>query len=196
MDAEKLLQDVTKRVREALEKVEERANEIVGDAEDRGQKLVAEAEADAQRIRGRAEAEAQQRLTQVREALMSIEGAMSASAGKPAGPEAEVDPGPVTVPEPMPPTEPEPMPPAQPEPMPPDPEIQPPAPAQPDREAPEASNGSSDDRSHDSTAARIVAMKMALDGSSRDEISSHIDDNYEIDNSQKLLDDVMARAKR
>jgi hypothetical protein len=90
--------------------------------------------------------------------------------------------------------------------MPPDPEIEPPAPAEPDRESPQLAedkaatitNGfsRSNDRSHDSTAARIVAMKMALDGSSRDDISAHLEDNYEVDGSEKLLDDVMARAKR
>ncbi len=82
--------------------------------------------------------------------------------------------------------------------MPPDPEIEPPAPAQPDRESPQMTNGfsGSSDRSQDATAARIVAMKMALDGSSRDEIEAHIDEHYEIDGPEKLVYDVMARAKR
>ncbi len=121
----------------------------------------------------------------MREALATLEGSFGGS------PSSEIDPGPAEVPEPMPPVEPEPsppaepepMPPAEPEPMPPDPEIEPPAPAQPDRESPQMTNGSASalERSHDATAARIVAMKMALDGSSRQAISSHLDANYDVD---------------
>ncbi len=80
--------------------------------------------------------------------------------------------------------------------MPPDPEIEPPAPAEPDRESPSADQRLFERALHDPTAARIVAMKMALDGSSRDEIEAHLDSNYEIESSGKLLDDVMTRAKR
>jgi len=201
MDAAKLLEDVTGRVRAALDDAEEKAREIVSDADERAKDLIASAEADAEKIRARAESEAQERLTQVREALVNLEGAMGAQS-----PKSEVDPGPAEVPEPMPPVEPEPsppaepepMPPVEPEPMPPDPEIAPPAPAQPDRESPQMKNGlySGSGRSTDSTGARIVAMKMALDGSARDEISAHLDENYEIEDNEKLLDDVLARAKR
>jgi vacuolar-type H+-ATPase subunit H len=205
MDAQKLVEDVAGRVRAALEEAEERAREIVSSAEERAQELMESAEEDAQRIRERAEVEAQERLVKVREALASLQGALSEA------PSSEIDPGPVEVPEPMPPVEPEPsppaepepMPPAEPEPMPPDPEIEPPAPAQPDRESPQlardeapAANGSSGERSHDATAARIVAMKMALDGSSREDIENHLAENYEIDDGTKLVEDVMARAKR
>lgn len=198
MDATKLLEDVTGRVRAALDEAEEKAREIVATAEERAKELIANAEQDAARIRERAEDEAQERLAKVREALASIEGTFGGS------PSSEIHPGPAEVPEPVPPAEPEPsppaepepQPPAEPEPMPPEPEIEPPAPAQPDRGSPQLANGFSSDRSHDSTAARIVAMKMALDGAERDEISVHLGENYEIENSEKLLDDVMARAKR
>lgn len=198
MDAQKLLEDVTGRVRAALDEAEGKAREIISTAEDRASKVIADAEAEAAKIRDRAESEAQDRLAKVRDALANLEGSFGGS------PSSEIDPGPAEVPEPMPPvepepsppTEPEPQPPAEPEPMPPDPEIEPPAPAQPDRGSPQLTNGFGSERSHDSTAARIVAMKMALDGSSRDEISSHLDDNYEIESNEKLLDDVMARAKR
>ena len=177
MDAQKLLDDVTGRVRAALDEAEEKAREIVANAEDRAKELIANAEAEATKIRERAETEAHERLAQVREALASLEGSIGGS------PSSEVDPGPAEVPEPMPPiepepsppAEPEPQPPAEPEPMPPDPEIEPPAPAEPDRGSPQLTNGFSSDRSHDATAARIVAMKMALDGSSRDEIGAHLD---------------------
>ena len=200
MDANQLLEDVTGRVRAALDEAEKKAREIVATAEDRAKELVADAEAEAERIRERADVEAQERLGQVREALASLESTLGIS------PSAEIDPGPAEVPEPMPPVEPEPsppvepepMPPAEPEPMPPGPEIEPPAPAEPDRESPQLTNGSvgSSARSQDATAARIVAMKMALDGAERSEIAAHLEENYEIGDSEKLLEDVMTRAKR
>jgi DivIVA domain-containing protein len=94
---------------------------------------------------------------------------------EPAPPEPEIDPGPVTVPEPEPPREPEPEPPSIPEPRP-----EPPAPA--------AANGA------DEQAARLVAMKMALDGSSREEIERHLAANYKLSDSEGLLDAVFERA--
>ncbi len=218
MDVAKLVEDVTGRVRAALDEAEETAREIVATAEDKAKELIANAEEDAEKIRNRAETESQDRLTKVRQALSSLEGVVSPSgeSGSPSwesgSPSSEIDPGPAEVPEPMPPVEPEPsppaepepMPPAEPEPMPPDPEIEPPAPAQPDRESPELANGDgfatrgsrASERSHDPTAARIVAMKMALDGSSREEITIHIDENYDVEATEKLVDDVVSRAKR
>ncbi len=201
MDAEKLVEDLTGRVRDALTQAEERARAIVGEAEERARKLVAEAEADAKRIRERAEAEAEQRLGKVREALSGLEGALGG--GSPA---AEVVPGPATVPEPTPPatpeptppTEPEPLPPSEPEPLPPDPEIEPPAPAQPDRESPAAADGALNGGAPkgDEIGARIVATKMALDGASREDIAAHLAEHYEVGEADALLDFAMARAQR
>ena len=203
MDAEKLVQDLSERVRDALAQADTRAKDIVGEAEERARKLVADAESEARRIRDRAEAEAEERLAKVRDALSGLEGALGAGAAK-----GEVDPRPPQVPEPTPqpmpeptpPAEPEPMPPAEPEPMPPEPEIAPPAPAQPDRDAPAAEptgvavNGGGD--KGDEIGARIVATKMALDGSSRDEIAAHVAEHYAVAEPEELLDFVMSRAKR
>lgn len=181
MDVDRLLEDVGARVREALEDAQRRAREII-----------AEAEAEAEQIRARAHAEAEARLTQVREALASLEGAAGGtSAEVPAPPAPEPHPRPEPVPEPSPPPVPEPTPPAEPEPMPPDPEIEPPAPEQPDRPEPAAVNGS---RSSDVTAAKIVAAKMALDGASREEIVARLDGEYELDDRDGLIDEVLARA--
>jgi DivIVA domain-containing protein len=94
---------------------------------------------------------------------------------EPAPPEPEIDPSPVTVPEPGPQPMPEPEPPLVPEPHP-----EPPAPA--------ASNGT------DEQAARLVAMKMALDGSTREEIAEHLAAHYELSDSERLLDAVFERA--
>ena len=126
-------------------------------------------------------------------------------------PPLEPEPSPPQTPEPQPPIEPEPSPPTVPEPQPPGPEIGPGAASTDDLlaqlkgERPSAepavetngaaadSNGPADDA--DVAAARLVAMKMALDGSTRDEIASHLRDNYELSHPDKLLDDVLARAK-
>ena len=76
MDPEKLVEDLTGRVREALAQAEERAKQIVAEAEERAKSLIADAEAEAKSIRARAEVEADERLAKVRDALSSIEGAL------------------------------------------------------------------------------------------------------------------------
>jgi outer membrane biosynthesis protein TonB len=202
MDAEKLVQDLSERVRDGLAQADARAKEIITDAEQRARRLVADAESEAQRIRERAEAEADERLAKVREALSGLEGALGGEtkAEVEPHPTPQPEPTPQPVPEPTPPAEPEPMPPVEPEPMPPEPEIRPPAPAQPDRDAPAAEpaaaavNGGAE--KGDEIGARIVATKMALDGSSREEIAAHLAEHYEVANPDELLDFVMSRAKR
>ena len=91
---------------------------------------------------------------------------------EPTPPEPEVDPSPVTVPEPTPPLDPEPEPPTIPEPQP---------------DPPAAVNGSNEQ------AARLVAMKMALDGSSRDAVAKHLASTYGLDDSDGILDAVFER---
>jgi DivIVA domain-containing protein len=95
---------------------------------------------------------------------------------EPAPPQPEIDPSPVTVPEPEPPRQPEPEPPLIPEPHP-----EPPAPA---------ANGA------DEQAARLVAMKMALDGSSREAVAKHLAANYQLEDTDALLNTVFERAGR
>ena len=53
---------------------------------------------------------------------------------------------------------------------------------------PSASNGGDD-------LQRLVAMKMALDGSGREQIAAELDAKFEPDRAA-LLDDVLARAGR
>jgi hypothetical protein len=43
-------------------------------------------------------------------------------------------------------------------------------------------------------AARLVALKMALDGSTREEVAGHLADEYGLRDSDALLDEVFARA--
>ncbi|MGZ5337713.1 MAG: hypothetical protein ACXWEF_06345 [Solirubrobacterales bacterium] len=68
---------------------------------------------------------------------------------------------------------PEPTPPTEPEPTPP----------------PEAADG-------DSGAARLVAMKLAVDGTSREEIASQLDAKFGSADRAAVLDEVLARAGR
>jgi hypothetical protein len=48
----------------------------------------------------------------------------------------------------------------------------------------------------DDSAARLVAMKMALDGKGREEITSELDSRFGASDRSALLDDVLARAGR
>jgi hypothetical protein len=182
MDADQIADEVAARVRALIAGAEERAAEILREADDQ-----------ATRIRARAESDARKRLDEMRTAFDELQGRLDA------GPGAEVEPGPVVVPEPEPPREPEPgpvpvpepEPPLEPEPEPPDvpePTPEPPAPDQPPVSA-EANAGA------DKAAARLVAMKMALDGATREEIDRHLAENYSLSNREGLLDDVLARAK-
>jgi hypothetical protein len=135
-------------------------------------------------------------------------------------PPLEPEPGPTPVPEPEPPLEPEPEPPDIPEPSP-EPPPPPPGPEEPPQPvagerpsteeliarlkapgtgaagthgaAPDAADAAR--AADDKAAARLVAMKMALEGASREEIDRHLADNYSLASREKLLDDVLARAK-
>lgn len=199
MDAEEIVHDVADRVRALMSEAEERAAAIIR-----------EAEADAEKVRARAEAQARDRLAEVRSALEDLQGRLGE-----AGAGAEVTPGPVTVPEPSPPSVPEPTPDPVPDPVPgpepvpePSPEPQPePSPPPgagesqgPDRgeavaEAGGAVANGEESGPGDKAAARLVAMKMALDGASREEIDAHLAEHYDVESREKLLDDVLARAK-
>lgn len=192
MDTERVVSEVADRVRE-----------LIADAERRAEEIVNEAEEEAERIRARAEAAAEERLAAVRSALAEVESRLGSGA------RAEVEPGPVTVPEPAPdpvpepgpapvpePTPdpaPEPSPPLVPEPTPPPDEGTPPDP-QPTEGA--AANGAGEGRpgrSADAGAARLVAMNMALAGSTREEIEAALAAEYELEDQAKLVDDVLAR---
>jgi outer membrane biosynthesis protein TonB len=183
MDAEQIVHDVAERVRAVIADAEERAAAIVRDAEE-----------EAQGIRARAEEDARKRLDEVQRAFADLQGKLGGS------PQAEVTPEPVTVPEPSPPDTPEPTPDPVPEPVPgPEPVPEPtpqPVPEPTPGEPPEpAAGGNGGGLSTDKAAARLVAMKMALDGASREEIDAHLAANYDVESREKLLDDVLARAK-
>ena len=198
MDTEKIVHDVAERVRV-----------VVADAEKRAEEIVAQAQAEAERIRAKAEAEARERLDQVRDALEKLEAGLGA---KPAPEGSNRD---SQAPQP----EPEPEAPA---PEPEAPESKPeasesqPAPAEPasrgkvstealieqlkaggqsaepePEPAAQATNAAPGD---DAGAARLVAMKLALDGTSRDEARKQLAADYDVADLDSLLDEVYSKA--
>jgi outer membrane biosynthesis protein TonB len=204
VSAEEIVRDVADRVRA-----------LVGEAEERAAEIVREAEREAEEIRSRAEAEARERLEEVRRALDRLEQGLRAA------PASEIKPGPVTVPEPEPTPVPEPSPdpgPAPspdpvpeptpdpvPEPVPPPDEADPPSAGRRSTEelveqlkagAGKASGAQTSGNGTEAAGARLVAMKMALEGASREEIDRQLAESFELADREALLDDVLERAKR
>jgi DivIVA domain-containing protein len=169
---------------------EEKAREIEADARREAEELLTSARAQAREQVERAQRSVASLVGQADELRERVAGmARDVGGSEPAaetpGPQPVPEPGPEPVPEPEPPTPevdptpvvvPEPQPEPVPEPM-------------PDPPAPAAVNGSEDEQ-----AARLVAMKMALDGSSREEIAAHLQQNYRVADSDGLLDAVLAHA--
>jgi outer membrane biosynthesis protein TonB len=181
MDAEHYVHDFADRLRKMLSEAEERAAEIVRDAE-----------VDAKRIREQAESESKQRIAAAREAFAELQSKLGLT--------DEVEPGPVTVPEPEPPPVPEPAPPPVPEPTPPEPppETAPavvPEPTPPPDEAtpPSAADGAA--KSEDDAGARLVALNMALDGASREDIQAKLAEDFALADSSTLVDEVLTVAR-
>jgi hypothetical protein len=193
MDAEQIVHDVAEKVRALIDEAEAKAAKIVSDAE-----------ADAKRIRADAESESKKRLDEARTAFEELQKKLGIGAEVPSGPVPVPEPTPQPVPEPTPP-DPDPGPPAPPVPEPEPPLIPEPTPP-PDEgtppqieSAPEpvaVANGSAPGKSDDAAGARLVAMNMALDGASREEIEGHLAENYELDDAGSLVDDVLALSSK
>lgn len=155
-------------------KAAEAVRRIVAEGEDRAAEIVRDAEAKAVSIREQAEAEAKQiRERGEADARGQIEAAKRAldelggtlvAAASDALPKAET-------------LEPE----SEPE-QEPDPEPEPEAPV-----SPPAGNG-------DDAAARLVAMKLAVDGKDRAAIEAELNDKFGAADRAGLLDDVLSRA--
>jgi outer membrane biosynthesis protein TonB len=196
-EAEKIVTEVADRVRE-----------LVDDAERRAQEIVREGEEEAKRIRARAEAEAQERLTEVRRALEELQGKLGAGSGGASTGGSEVDPGPARVPEPTPDPVPEPGPQPTPEPVPqpvpePTPERIPEPTPPPDEGTPptpdtteQAAAAGNGVKSGDTASARLVAMNMALEGASREDIDAALAADFDLDDRAKLVDEVLTKAGR
>jgi ABC-type transporter Mla subunit MlaD len=84
--------------------------------------------------------------------------------------------------------EPEPTAPAEPAPGSPEPE-----PAEPESTASPATPGPPSGDGHE--GARVIALNMALNGSPREETARYLDENFELENPDALLDEVYARVR-
>ena len=101
-------------------------------------------------------------------------------------------------PDPRPP-QPEPTPPVphpDPTPTPGDPIPEPPSPEPAVPPATQATAAATNGAVADDTAARLTAMKLAIDGKGRDEIASELESKFGAGDRRALLDDVLARAGR
>jgi hypothetical protein len=172
--------------------VSAQAGEKVSEILEAAERKAEEIEADARARAGEALQETASRLAQLSEDLRGrAEGLGAEVMPEPQVPEPEVEPGPAVVPEPTPPQEPEPGPVPVPEPTP-EPVPEPtPDPIPPEPDLPAAVNGGGDE-----AGARLVAMKMVLDGSSRKDVEKHLAAKYELEDTGKLLDDVFERAAK
>jgi hypothetical protein len=167
--AEELAAQAAEAVRRAVAEAEAEAGRIVSEAEAEGKRIRDEAEGEAKRIRDEAEAEARERIERARRALSEL-------AGETPSPRPDPEPEPAPRPDPTP----EPAPEPQPEPVPgPDPVP----------EEPTAGGANGDD-----AAARLVAMKLAVDGKGREEIEAELEGKFGPADRSALLDDVLARA--
>jgi hypothetical protein len=150
---------------------------LIADAERKAAEIVERAEQEADGIRERAESEAREKLDRARRALAELVDDEAPAAETP-------DPRP-PMPTPQPPT-------PRPDPAPtPEPEPAPPSAADGAATVPATNSNGGDD-----SAARLVAMKMALDGKGREEITSELDSRFGASDRSALLDDVLARAGR
>jgi len=183
-DASSLAQAAADQVRRLIEEAEGRAREIVG-----------RAETEAAAIRDRAEVEARERIDAARRALDELGGKL----GRPTVAEI-VPPGPPT-PDPVPPVPtPDPGPAPTPDPAPPTPAPDPEPPRPEPVPAPEPQLAASEvaappqPTNDDGQAARLVALKLALDGTARDVAKKELSAQYSVADIDGLLDDVYAKA--
>jgi hypothetical protein len=179
--AEELAKQAAEAVRRAIAEAEDRAGELVREAETEAARVRERAEAEAAGIRERAEGDARERIESAQRALDELRGRLDQAA-----PAAET-------PQPEPTPEPEPQPTPEPGPEPPE-TVSPGAPEAP--VSPPAQEPSQGRANGDDAAARLVAMKLAVDGKGRDEIEAELSERFGAGDRSALLDDVLARASR
>ncbi len=165
-------------VEDLAQQAADSVRKVIAEAQEEAKKIVAAAEKEAEGIRARAEVEAREQVEGARKALEDLTSRFGGGSSSP------VPADPPSAPEPTP----SPTGPSAAEP-PKTAEEQPVAPApEPVVEAPPPA------ASDDSQAARLVAMKMALDGVPREEIDVELASSYSLDDRNALLDDVLAKA--
>jgi hypothetical protein len=167
----------------ALEGVAAQVRKAIADAEARATEIIRAAEREAEGIRARAEAEARDQVEGARRALEELTTRFGTGAA----------------PSPPPPPDPAPPPPAEPAEPPVAEPAQPAAAAAPpasEREPPPAGTPAAEPAADDTQAARLVAMKMALDGATREAIEAELERSYTLPDRGALLDDVLARVAK
>jgi hypothetical protein len=174
--ADQELEAARTQAEKALAEARAGATERINRAEQAVEGLVEEAEALRERIAALGQANAAASQVQLE---VDPQGPPT-PAESPAPPAPDVDPTPAEVPEPETPDEAPPGPEPVPEPT--------PEPDHPD-DVPPAAEGSDNGDS----GARLVAMNMALDGSSREDVQKHLASKFGIEDASKLLDDVFSR---
>jgi hypothetical protein len=184
--AEELAAQVADAVRRVVTDAEARAEQIVREAKADAARIRQEAETEATRIRERAEADARKQIDAAKRALEELGGSLAAAveAATPKDPASEA-----REPKPEPEPEPEPVEPAE-SPGAPEAPVSSPAP-----EHPTVDQAASGGNGHDA-AERLVAMKLAVDGKSREQIDSELTEKFGAADRSALLDDVLSRIER
>ncbi len=144
--------------------------QVIAEAQKQAAEIISAAEKEAEGIRARAQAEARDQVEGAKRALEELTARFGQQSSSPQ----------------------QAAPPPTPEPPPPPPGPPTPEPAEATTEPePTAAPASASD---DSQAARLVAMKMALDGVFRDEIDAELEKSYSLADRAALVDEVLAKA--
>jgi len=159
----------------------EAVRRTVAEAEAKAERILSEAEAEAKRVRDQAEAEARERIDSATKALEELRSKLAAVGNAPTSSTPASEPAASEPPasEPV-------ASQREPEPLRAEPEVPTSAPTEPH---PAAGNG-------DDAAARLVAMKLAVDGKGREEIEAELTQRFGPGDRSGLLDDVLSRAGR
>jgi hypothetical protein len=165
-------------VEDLAQQAADSVRKVIAEAQKEATKIISAAEKEAEGIRARAEAEARDQVEGARKALEDL----TARFGSGSGTESTATASPPSPPPPKPaedvaeaPTS---------------PPVEEAAEADPVKAEAAAFKSEGDD----SQAARLVAMKMALDGAARDEIAAELESSYSLTDRDALLDDVLAKA--
>jgi hypothetical protein len=154
-----------------------RVRELLQGAEDQAKKVMEDAESEVKHIREAAAEQGHKLIEDARHALDDLEGRLDPSAP------------------PKPPKPPPPAPePPVPEPPAPEPAAAEPAPPAPEPKSEAPAPKASAPPTGDESAARLVAMKMALDGTSRDDVRAKLAADYSVEDLDGLLENVFAKA--
>jgi dsDNA-specific endonuclease/ATPase MutS2 len=166
------------RAEELAAQAAETIRSTLAEAEAKAERIISDAEAEAKRILDQAEAEARERIDSATTALEELLSKLAEVGNAPRSSPSETEPAA----SPPAPSEPEP------EPLRAEPEVPTTPPTEPH---PAAGSGNGDD-----AAARLVAMKLAVDGKGREEIEAELTQRFGPGDRSALLDDVLARAGR